>query len=663
MSALNCLEFHFLILIICIYHNRSFYLIDRDLKVVLPDEEVHESILNSIRHDLTKAFQLREELINMKKVAYHVHHSGALIERSLAQLATYFRTDHADCDPDASSSNSTVEPEASIGESATVNSNPTAFYFHTDRFTTIVDARMRCKGACHAAADARAIAKQICCLPRHPLKKRPAIMANLPDSLETASLIRNTLLTLNSDDSFEDPVKLGGLPTESIHCTTWKAKVEAALTGLNTTHGDIDDDVVEFVRLIVICRGADKAIRMVDEVFTAQAAIQHICGQMESLLPLLAYRENILEANVDKAKAELERIDSESHNEQRKHSLEKDISNLICKKIHYHRHANLLSGALPHLIELVAWLKKIGTIVETAGEHKVLFLGGDSSADRHTLPAALQAPKVEIDTMALFMAYRAVEAQYRPQMFNAIRTRGWPSSLQHALAISDIKEDKVADNKHCHVCERTYSCLWVHRGVCCECEDRIRQMENRCPYRVVCKSSWFCAHSRRCLICDSHSCGDCRLVRGDASTVTAVAGDIQPCRIAFDFDRTLASTKSGAPPVVGKHTADVDLISLMWKYPCAVVTRNQNKDAIRLFLEEQGAPTGLDICIVGKKESKVGHILGMKDGTTGSDGLQSDDDNRTGPILFVDDSVQELADPLVAQEASIYRILFVRSLA
>jgi hypothetical protein len=633
----------------------SFDLIERDINLVLPCERNAARILDDLRSELSCAFRMREELINMKKVAYHVHHSGSLIERSLAQLATYFRTDHADCD-------SINTAQAIEAHEETTSSS--AYFVHSDRFTTIVDARMRCKGACHAAADARAMAKQICCLPRHPLKKRPTIMANLPRTLETAGLVRNALQTLNSDDSFSDLVSLDMCSSgDDMNCKTWQLKVERKLMDLTDADSNpFPIDVVEFARLIVICRGADKAVRMVDEVYSAIAAVRYVCAQIDALLPLLSYREDMLSSNVEKLRLELSNVSSDEQSGKCS-QLSESISTMIRKRIHYHRHLNLLSGALPHLIELVAWLKKISSIADT-GHDEVMFLGSDSTADRHTLPAALQVPKVEVDTMALFKTYREVESRYRPQMFNAIRTRGWPPSLQHALATSNEKEAKVADNKHCHVCERTYSCLWVHRGVCCECEDRIRHVENRCPFRSVCKSDWFCAHSRRCLICDAHSCSDCRLVRGDASTVAAVAGDIKPRRIAFDFDRTIASTKSGAAPIVGKHAADVDLISLMWKYSCVVVTRNQNKEAIRLFLEDQGAPPGTEICIVGKKESKAAHILGFRqtgEGDTNLKNLTPVEDTR--PILFVDDSVQELADPLVAQESSIYRVLFVRSLA
>lgn len=669
---------------------RSFDLIERDVKLVLSPPEMVKAIIDILEEDLTRSFRLREELINMKKVAYHVHHSGTLIEKSLAQLATYFRTDHEQ-DQDA-------DQVVCAASATTAMSSPSqsSYFVHSDRFTTIVDARMRCKGACHASADTRAMAKQICCLPRHPLKKRPTIMEKLPHSLETAGLVRDALLTMTTDECFPDrSVTLDDLP--DIHCNTWKTRVETTLQMLGERK-DVSGDVLSFVRLLVICRGADKAIRMVDEVLTAKAAISFVSNQIKVLLSELTQREDILNQNVIDLRKNLEATPEKSEGHKEVTQL---IANTIRKRIHYHRHYNLLIGALPHLTELIAWLGKISEIVEQDGSsQQVMFLASDSSAARHTLPAALLVPKVEVDTMALFTAYRAVESLYRPQMFHAIRTKGWPSSLQHVLASSGNKGEKVANNRHCHVCKRSYSCLWVHRGVCCECEDRLRQTERRCPFRAVCSSSWFCPHTLRCLVCDAHSCDECSLVRGDASMVSAVAGRIIPRRIAFDFDRTLASTKGGAMPVIGKHLADVDLVSLMWKYPCVVVTRNQNKEAIKLFLSEQGAPPDLEICIVGKKESKVKYILGLKDmdasasshlGKKRMEEEQIEQKLATktlietetkvpenvlgaytetpegsaggGPILFVDDSVQELVDPLVAQEESIFRILFVRSLA
>ena len=55
------------------------------------------------------------------------------------------------------------------------------------RHREICVAHMTCKGAAHAVYDARVVAKQICCIPRHPSAPRPARLERLPKSLTTLS--------------------------------------------------------------------------------------------------------------------------------------------------------------------------------------------------------------------------------------------------------------------------------------------------------------------------------------------------------------------------------------------------------------------------------------------------------------------------------------------
>jgi hypothetical protein len=50
----------------------SFDLIERDINLVLPCERNAARILDDLRSELSCAFRMREELINMKKVAYHL---------------------------------------------------------------------------------------------------------------------------------------------------------------------------------------------------------------------------------------------------------------------------------------------------------------------------------------------------------------------------------------------------------------------------------------------------------------------------------------------------------------------------------------------------------------------------------------------------------------
>ena len=92
----------------------------------------------------------------------------------------------------------------------------------------------------------------------------------------------------------------------------------------------------------------------------------------------------------------------------------------------------------------------------------------------------------------------------------------------------------------------------MHRGVCCECEAALRGAR-RCPFSPACGDSWWCEHAQRCFVCDAHSCAACRMERGAAEAVAAVAARLTPARIAIDFDRTLATTRSGGAPVYGAH--------------------------------------------------------------------------------------------------------------
>ena len=60
-------------------------------------------------------------------------------------------------------------------------------FVNIERHREICVAHMTCKGAAHAVYDARVVAKQICCIPRHPSAPRPARLERLPKSLTTLS--------------------------------------------------------------------------------------------------------------------------------------------------------------------------------------------------------------------------------------------------------------------------------------------------------------------------------------------------------------------------------------------------------------------------------------------------------------------------------------------
>lgn len=80
---------------------------------------------------------------------------------------------------------------------------------------------------------------------------------------------------------------------------------------------------------------------------------------------------------------------------------------------------------------------------------------------------------------------------------------------------------------------------------------------------------------------------------------------------------------------------------------CAVVTRNPHKEEISQFLRAHGAPDNLPVHTLRRPRSKAEYVVqDLQDGEQ---------------ALFVDDSIEELLDPLIAGDARIHRVLFVRA--
>ena len=223
---------------------------------------------------------------------------------------------------------------------------------------------------------------------------------------------------------------------------------------------------------------------------------------------------------------------------------------MMRKAMHRRRHLNLLSGCLPVLADTLEWLR---AAMAAAAEGRMLFLAGDGrgargergcskgKAESRSLgwqPALWVASDSPLQGLSLLANLRAVERTHRPQMRAVIGARGWPASI---VSRRGAEREHVADNRHCRVCERQFSALWVHRGICCECEAELRA-EGRCPYSERCDASWFCPHSRCCFVCDAHGCAACRLERGAAEAVAEVVDRVRPARLCLDFDRTLANS-------------------------------------------------------------------------------------------------------------------------
>ena len=143
---------------ICDYACGAFELCQRDVNLVLGQSaNTVLTLLASI--GLPQAFRLRNEMCNLKKCTFFVLQQAHTIERQLAQLATFWHGEHTMC--------------------------AGGFWLHSPRLEELSDARTRAKGACAAVQDARAVAKHVCSLPRHPSTGPPKFVSSLPSSLQS----------------------------------------------------------------------------------------------------------------------------------------------------------------------------------------------------------------------------------------------------------------------------------------------------------------------------------------------------------------------------------------------------------------------------------------------------------------------------------------------
>jgi hypothetical protein len=671
----------------------AFQLVERDCLHVLGAHGAEQvlSVL-AVPIELPQAFGLREELCNLKKCAFFQLQQVSQLERQLSQLASFFHGEHEWCVSGAS-----------------------GFWVHSRRLEALSDARTRAKGATAAASDARAVGKHCCNLPRHPSGPEPPFLCGLPTSLQAWRIAAAAAAAAREDahDATDEDTKENGASAKSaakMEVAAEAAERAAAMSADDAPAESCDyaatlaaqrewpEHVRLFVERVVICRGGDKALRIRDASQRAEAAIRQTIEALEAAAAALAAQPSV-EQVVSELKSDAEFgscVDGcgrdgqhtvsggggESHVPAGRLIHTSAAARVMTRAMHRRRHSNLVRGALPLMRDALCWLQ---AAMEAAASGKTQFVAGDArvgggrggggedggglgegaplgAASRQLgWQPALCVPSVRLHGRELLAALRLVEAAQRPAMREAIAAHGWPESIASRRGATRAT---ATDDRQCAHCERQFSTLWVHRGCCSECEAEVRA-SGRCPFNGErCRPAWFCPHDGRCFVCDAHSCATCRLERGDAETVAAVARRLSSetpgcvdgsaarlCRIALDFDRTLCTTRSGGAPIVGKHALDDELGAILWRYPalCEVVTRNGNTEAIRAFLAANGAPSEIPIRTVPKGHSKAEFVLGG--------GLPP-----SCTVLMVDDSIAELVEERVATDLRVHRVLFVRAL-
>ena len=579
----------------------SLEVVHDDLRRVLPPEKltIAIDILRSVGID--DAFVVRRELVNYKKTLLNIYRCATQLDRDLRQLVTFFK--------------------GSDDEHVDIEDGNGSFYVHSDRHTALCDALGQCKGALGVVGDLRQFVKTVCCVSRHPAKARPEYLARMPRSLKHlrkfVRCAKDTVAKLRGiDDDGEGEVDDS---TDEL--------VETGAAHLERVMGGFDElgwpqRYVSFVRKTLVAKGAIKAIWMHSELIRSLVHFEEYLCELRECQNLLEAMPKLCDVTAPTTSS----LEGET------------MLQRVSRACRVQKELNLLYGALEALEDSYEWLRRIADVPTER-----LFVAGDADLSASTsmfIPSGFKVGD-------LFARQRAVCDKEFPRMRLVLSEEGWPKHLLGRLGAEKRTETNYKETT-CRVCERGFSSLWVHRFICIACELDERFEHARCPYRPSCASP-FCPHANRCFVCDSWSCAECRLIRGDGEDVLALAQDINPDQTYLDWDRTVCTTRSGASPLKGKHAVDPDLLSMIWSRPKGsvhIVTRNSYREDIKTFMARAGLPDGIPVHTVKKHQSKAEVIL---------EGIE-------GTILFVDDSVAEHMDERL-KHSSVFRVLFGRALS
>ena len=525
----------------------SFSLVEADLRATLPADLAVAVTEALVTEGLAEAFDLRKNLVSLKKVLLHCWHAADPLEHELRRMATFWRDDM----------------------------NFENGFVRVERYREVCVAHMRCKGASHAAYDGRVLTKQICCVPRHPDAPRPARLKEMPASLTTRSWLRQARDALREisrsgdDDVFfrasSDDVSSGRLKSfpreeassfekmrvtsrdeaktktvvsteeepreeecEEEKKTPARAALDAFLASVARRTNDVHGFplpahfVASFLERVLIARGGAKALAILDETRSYAAHLEETALEFDDVSALLEKQTRSVESVLrDDIGA---RVDDETYSrvgEEEEEGGKKDttrtsrVTRFRTRGVDYDetavlslRSANvhdrlrgLLRGCAPATFDL-AWA--VGTILKHPSRR--LFAAGDhGGAD--FFPA-------EFKIGTLIAQHRATVAKWRPVMFAELEAMVPGASAgvlenffenSGTLPVTKGPPEKATDEHQnktwppdtaitpalaylrgkqaCGACGGVFGGLWVQSGTCFRC-DAVARNAGVCPKSV-----------------------------------------------------------------------------------------------------------------------------------------------------------------------------------
>jgi guanyl-specific ribonuclease Sa len=514
----------------------SFSLVEADLRATLPADLAVAVTEALVREGLAEAFDLRKNLVSLKKVLLHCWHAADPLEHELRRMATFWRDDM----------------------------NFENGFVQVDRYREVCVAHMRCKGASHAAYDGRVLTKQICCVPRHPDAPRPARLKEMPKSLTTRSWLRQARDALreisrggDDDVSFRvssDDVSSGrreeSLPREeasSFEAMRVTSRDEAKTKTVVSTEEEPREEELEeekktparealdaflasvarrtndvygfplpahfvasFLERVLIARGGAKALAILHETRSYAAHLEETALAFDNVSALLEKQtrsvESVLRDDIGARVGEEEEVGKQDTTRRetrfRTRGVDYDetaVLSLRSANVH-DRLRGLLCGCAPATRDL-AWA--VGTILKHPSRR--LFAAGDhGGAD--FFPA-------EFKIGTLIAQHRATVAKWRPVMFAELEamvpgasagvlenfsensgtlpvTKGpekatdehqnktWPPDTAMTPALAYLRGKQA-----CGACGGVFGGLWVQSGTCFRC-DAVARNAGVCPKSV-----------------------------------------------------------------------------------------------------------------------------------------------------------------------------------
>lgn len=581
-----------------LYRVGRLEVLEGHLEVGVPEDRLERARQAVRESGVPEALRVRGELVSYKKLLLHVQADARVLERRLKQLATFYRKDVVD---------------------------EGGWWSHSRRSERLHRALSATRGALGVVTDLRMLVKGLCALPRHPDAGAACAdrIAALPASLANVrKFVGSARRHLGDGDFDASPVP----PASPVP----HGAVLEALRGFGWP-----GHLVDFVGLACIASGASKCLAIHHEARRLAEALARCSADADALLARLR--------RLPEPGPEAARLRASAN------MSAEDKYRAMTAALQTASHVDTLGAATAALHDARRWVDAIVAVPELR-----LFVAGDSARDGD---GAMFVPS-GFATAALFHAPRRVVDEHLPAMRAALREHGWPESVSVTDRAADAQK-----HRRCDGCGSTIRELWVApgrragTGACVACELAARD-ELRCPFGAGCSPAAFCPHKQACLVCDVGfaGCDACRLTRGDGEDVAELVERLRSdgngsVRVFLDFDRTLASTRTGACPDADVHSADEELVALAQALGTrvSVVTRNPHAVEIAAFLRAKGAPASVSVRVVRKGESKADAVL---------ESLPDADDRA----VFVDDTVAEHMDPRLAGDRRVHRVLFSRAL-